>query len=165
MSYHLAAWTVTIGGGVLVAQSCLMLCEPMDCNLPGFSVHGIFQVRILEWVANFFSRGSSQPRDRTHVSHISGRLSKTGAACQKKSPFGSSSNTSQMFLSLTPSIFLSWTKLCDLWDLSYTTRDWTWAVAVRALSFNHWTTREFPEQKFQAQSGMSAQKSEFCHKH
>ena len=41
----------------------------------------------------------------------------------KKSPFGSSSNTSQMFLSLTPSIFLSWTKLCDLWDLIYTTRD------------------------------------------
>ena len=69
---------------MLVAQSCLMLCEPMDCNLPGFSVHGIFKVRILEWVANVFSRGSSQPRDRTHVSHISGRLSKTGAACQKK---------------------------------------------------------------------------------
>ena len=42
---------------VLVAQSCLTLCDPMDCSLPGSSVHGILQARILEWVA--FSRGSS----------------------------------------------------------------------------------------------------------
>ena len=50
-----------------VAQSCLTLCNPMDCSLPGFSVHGIFQVRVPEWVAITFSRGSSQPRDRTRV--------------------------------------------------------------------------------------------------
>ena len=42
-----------------VAQSCLTLCDPMDCSLPGSSVHGILQVRILEWVAISFSRGSS----------------------------------------------------------------------------------------------------------
>ena len=42
-----------------VAQSCPTLCDPMDCNLPGFSVHGIFQARVLEWVAISFSRGSS----------------------------------------------------------------------------------------------------------
>ena len=42
-----------------VAQSCLTLCDPMDCSLPGFSVHGIFQARVLEWVAISFSRGSS----------------------------------------------------------------------------------------------------------
>ena len=48
-------------------------CEPMDCSLPGSSVHGIFQVGIPEWVAFAFSRGSSQPRDRTQVSHIEGR--------------------------------------------------------------------------------------------
>ena len=53
-----------------VAQSCPTLCDPMDCNLPGSSVHGIFQVRVLEWVAISFSRGSSQPRDRTWVSRI-----------------------------------------------------------------------------------------------
>ena len=47
-----------------VPQSCLTLCDPMDCSLPGFSVHGIFQARVLEWVAISFSRGSSQPRDR-----------------------------------------------------------------------------------------------------
>ena len=38
-------------------------CDPVDCSLPGFSVHGILQARILEWVAIFSSRGSSQPRD------------------------------------------------------------------------------------------------------
>ena len=45
-----------------VAQSCLTLCNPMGCSPPGSSVRGIFQARILEWVA-IFSRGSSQPRD------------------------------------------------------------------------------------------------------
>ena len=44
---------------VLVTQTCLTLCDPMDCSLPGSSVHGIFQARILEWVAIPFSRGSS----------------------------------------------------------------------------------------------------------
>ena len=48
---------------VLVAQSCLTLCDPMDYNLPSPSVLGILQTRILEWVAIPFSRGSSQPRD------------------------------------------------------------------------------------------------------
>ena len=50
---------------VKVAQSCLTLCNPMD-----YTVHGILQARILEWVAFSFSRGSSQPRDRTQVSCI-----------------------------------------------------------------------------------------------
>ena len=44
---------------LLFAQSCPVPCNPMDCSLPGASVHGIFQVRILEWVAISFSRGSS----------------------------------------------------------------------------------------------------------
>ena len=56
-----------------VAQSCLTLCNLMDCSLPGSSVHGIFQSRVLEWVAISFSRGSSQPRDQTRVSHTAGR--------------------------------------------------------------------------------------------
>ena len=56
-----------------VAQSCLTLCDPMDCSLPGSSIHSIFQTRVLEWVAISFSRGSSQPRDRTQVSCITGR--------------------------------------------------------------------------------------------
>ena len=56
-----------------VAQLCPTLCDPMDCSLPGSSIHGIFQARILEWVAISFSRRSSRPRDWTQVSHIVGR--------------------------------------------------------------------------------------------
>ena len=52
----------------LVAQSCPTLCDPMDCSLPGSSAHGIFQARILVWVAISYSRGSCWPRDRTQVS-------------------------------------------------------------------------------------------------
>ena len=51
--------------------SCLTLCHPMDCSPPGCSVHGIFQVRILEYVAISFSSGSPQPRNRTHISFFS----------------------------------------------------------------------------------------------
>ena len=54
----------------LVAQSCLTLCEPMDYSPPGSSVHVILQARILEWAVISFSRGSSQPRDQTWVSHF-----------------------------------------------------------------------------------------------
>ena len=52
-------------------QSCPTLGDPMDCSPPGFSVHGILQARVLEWVATSFSRGSSWPRDRIHVFCIS----------------------------------------------------------------------------------------------
>ena len=58
---------------VLFAQSCLTLCDPVDCSPPGSSVHGILQAGILERVAIPFSRGSSQPRDQTEVSCIAGR--------------------------------------------------------------------------------------------
>ena len=50
---------------VLVIQSYQTLCDCMECNPPGSSVHGIFQARILEWVTIPLSRGSSQPRDQT----------------------------------------------------------------------------------------------------
>ena len=46
----------------LVAQSCPILCNPVDCSPPGSAVHGILQERILDWVAMLSSRGSSQPR-------------------------------------------------------------------------------------------------------
>ena len=54
---------------VKVAQSCPTLCNPMD-----YTVCGIFQARILEWVAFLFSRGSSQPRSQIHISRIAGRF-------------------------------------------------------------------------------------------
>ena len=55
-----------------VAQLCPTLCDLVDCSPPGSSLHGILQARILGWVAFPFSRGSSQPRDWTQVSHIAG---------------------------------------------------------------------------------------------
>ena len=67
---------------MLVTQSCLTLCNPMDCSPPGSSVHGILWARILEWVAISFSRGSSQPRDRTWVSCIAGRFHTVWATSQ-----------------------------------------------------------------------------------
>ena len=59
---------------VYVSYSVMSDCNPMDYNFPGFSVHGIFQARILEWVAICFSRGSSEPKDWTLVSWIAGRF-------------------------------------------------------------------------------------------
>ena len=53
--------------------SHVQFCDPMDCSLPGSSIHGIFQARVLEWVTISFSRGSSQPRDQTQVSCTVGR--------------------------------------------------------------------------------------------
>ena len=58
----------------MTPQSYPTLCDLMDCNPPGSSVHEIFQVRILEWVAIHFSRGSSWPRYHTWVSRIGGRF-------------------------------------------------------------------------------------------
>ena len=52
---------------VKVTQSCLTFCDPVD-----YTVHGILQAKILEWVAFPFSRGSSQPRDQTQVSRVAG---------------------------------------------------------------------------------------------
>ena len=54
----------------MCTQSCLTLRDPMDCSLPGSSAHGIFQARILEWVAVSFSRGFSQSRDQIWISCI-----------------------------------------------------------------------------------------------
>ena len=58
----------------LSAQWCLTLCNPTDCSPPGSSDHGIFQARIIEWVAISSSRGSSRPRDQTYISCLVGRL-------------------------------------------------------------------------------------------
>ena len=67
INLHLCVWVTAKS-----LQSCLTLCDPMDCSLPGFSLHGILQARILESVAMPSSRGSSQARNRTCVSlHLS----------------------------------------------------------------------------------------------
>ena len=61
-----------LGGCMCISQSLSdvrLFCNPVDCNPPGSSVHGILQARILEWVAISFSRGSSGPRDWTRISY------------------------------------------------------------------------------------------------
>ena len=69
-----------------VTQSCLTLCDPMDYSLPGSSLHGILQARVLEWVAISFSRGSCQLRDRTRVSLIPGRCFNLWATREAQNP-------------------------------------------------------------------------------
>ena len=71
MWLHLEIWPLR---RCLRAQSYLTLCHPMDCSPPGFSVHGILQASILEWVAISFSKGSSQPKDQNHISSIVRRV-------------------------------------------------------------------------------------------
>ena len=67
-------WPLVFLLEVLVAQLCLTLLDPMYCSTPDFSVHGILEAKIQEWVAIPFSRRSSRPRDQTQVSHIAGRF-------------------------------------------------------------------------------------------
>ena len=69
---HLVWWILSAVNIPLVlsVQSCPTLCDPINCSLPSSCVHGIFQARILEWVAIFSSRGSFWPRDQTCVSCI-----------------------------------------------------------------------------------------------
>ena len=67
-NYQIVAWKVK------VSQSCLILCSPVDCSLPGSSGHEILQARILEWVAISFSRGSSKPRNQTRTSCMADRF-------------------------------------------------------------------------------------------
>ena len=57
-----------------VAQSCATVCNPMDHSLPGSSIYETFQARVLEWFAISFSRGISQPGNRTWVSHMADAL-------------------------------------------------------------------------------------------
>ena len=65
-----AAYTQQLVELVLVTQSCLTLCKPMEYSPPGSSVCGIFQATILAWVAISFSRGFFLPRNQTQVSHL-----------------------------------------------------------------------------------------------
>ena len=83
----------------------------MDCSLPGSSVHGILQARVLEWVAISFSKGSSQPRDRTQVSHIAGRcctIWATREALLQHKIFDIKFYSSQFFISSVHDVFCFW---------------------------------------------------------
>ena len=83
---------------------CPTLCDPMDCSLPGSSVHVIFQARVLEWVAIFSSRGSSWPRDRTCVFCIVRQILYHWATCEVYLEWLSLHNNRPQHTPLPPSL-------------------------------------------------------------
>ena len=75
VDFHAQQWNIIVYMyAYSIAQLCLTLCNPMDCSPPGSSIHGILQVRILEWVTIRFSRGSFWRRCWTCISCIPGRV-------------------------------------------------------------------------------------------
>ena len=138
--YGCESWTIKKVETVKVAQSCLTLCNPMD-----YTVHGVLQARILEWVAIPFSRGSSQSRDRTQLSCIAGG-------------FFTSWATREVWLSTKELILLncgagedSWEFLGQKWDqtsqywrkstLNIHWKDWCWSSSTLATWYEelaHW---------------------------
>ena len=118
---------------MLVAQSCPALCDLMDCSPPVSSVHGILQVRIPECVAIPFSRGSSQLRDWTQVSHIAGRFFTIWAsreALLKLYIYGNVVSRNGELLLLE--VFQSTGE-----DLVCCLKKW-WVVITRGISTNWW---------------------------
>ena len=95
-------WNPSLKVKVLVTQSCPTMCNLMDCpSPPGSSVHGIPQARILEWVAIYFSRGSSQPRNQTQVSYIAGGVFTTWITRDSPFTFTSLNHSKILILSFT----------------------------------------------------------------
>ena len=115
-----------------IAQWCLTLCDLMRCSLPGSSVHGILQARILEWIAIPFSRGSSQPRDGAQVSHIAGTFFPEIAGKPKNTGVGS--------LSLLQGIFLTqgskWGLLLCWWMLYQLSYQRSPNILIEPVVFN-----------------------------
>ena len=131
-------------------QSCLTLCNPMDCSPPGSSVHGILLARILEWVAMPSSRGPSQPKDWTHISCVSciaGRFLTHWATWEAPSPHAAAAAAAAKSLQSSPT-------LCDPiggsppgspvpgilqartleWVAISFSNAWEWKVKVKSLS-------------------------------
>ena len=107
---------------VKVTQSCLTLCNPMDCSVPDSSIHGILLARILEWVTIPFSRGSSQPRDWTQFSLIAGRFFTVWATSEAPKMVQTLTKCTQHVLS---SYYMNqqshtWAFITEMWKLTLT---------------------------------------------
>ena len=139
---------------VLVAKWCLTLCNPMDSGPPGSSVRGILQTRIPKCVAISFSRGSSWPRGRTHIScfgkwilyhwatqyalaNLSPRsspwllkldkeTSEKGRGWNRRERPSEFCGTSS--IELVFFLFFFFSVLCSLWNSSFLTTEWTCAL-------------------------------------
>ena len=114
----------------------MTLCDPMDYNPPGSSIQGIFQARILEWVAISFSRGSSRPRDQTDISWVSctaGRF----FTCEPPASLKLSECNSET--SVSPERFLVEKKVG--WLMC---RESLKSHCIRSLAFQQWTVVHHP---------------------
>ena len=111
-----------------VAQSCPTLCDPMDCSLPGSSVHGILQRRILERVAISFPRRSSRPRDWTQVSCTAGRFFTNWAMREAQLFF--------WLYHMACRILVPWPGIKPL------------SPSLAVWSLNHWTTSKVPSHSY-----------------
>ena len=98
----------------LVTKLCPTLCYSMDYSLPVSSVHGILQAKILEWVAISFSRGSSQPKNRTWVSCIAGRFF-TNWAMREALFKNEQAQTSHLNRTNWRGVFKTWQTLAWIW--------------------------------------------------
>ena len=128
-------WFFFYYNGVCVLSCVWLLCNAMDCSPPGSSVHGIFQIRILECIAISFYRGSSQPRDWTHgsfhVSFIAGRFFKAKPPCSRL-------NTLKVNRWLPPSLSHSYLQILpdtEVWPIPSNSFSWVgspylWAVLM-----------------------------------
>ena len=93
---------------LLVPQMCPTICDPVDCSPPGSSVHGIFQARVLEWVAISFSRESSWPRAQTWVSCTASRVFTTWAIREARISLYHFPNSLQALEVIISSSFYHW---------------------------------------------------------
>ena len=139
---------VTINRRCLVAQPCLTLCNPLDYSPQSYPVHELFQARILEWVAISSFRGSSWPRDQTHiscVSCISDRFltAKAPGNWKKESEKWSCSVVSDSLRPHGPyqARILQWVAI-SFSRTSSQPRGWTQVSCIVGRCFNLWATRE-----------------------
>ena len=137
---------------IVSCSACPTLCNLMDYSLPGFSVHGIFQARVLEWVAISFSRWSSRPRNQTQVSCTARRCFTLWATREALlvaqfcptlwDPTGCSPPGSSVHWTLQARI-LEWVAIPFSRESSWP-RDWTWVSCISGRFFTIWDTREAP---------------------
>ena len=143
-----------------VAKSCPILCVPVDCSLPGFSVHRSFQARILKWVAISFFRGSSWPRDQTHFSkgvscigrhilyhwsmweaHLLDAAAKSLQSCLTLSDPMDCSLPGSSVRGILQARILEWVVI-PFFRGSFQPRDWTKVSCIADRFFTFWATWE-----------------------
>ena len=128
---------------VLVAQSCLTFCNPVDCSPPGSSVHGILQAIILKWVALSFSRGSSQPRDQIQVSDTACRFFTIWACVRVYTLKAMATHSSTLALQITWVEEPGRLQSMGSWRVRH-----DWVTSLSLFTFMHWRRKWQPTPVF-----------------